>query len=77
MGQRHFVAGFDELVVAGFDELAPDLRRRPNVGRHFRGATPQEACKKLVTKANRNGGEDNISVIVVAGAKEPTGAAGD
>jgi hypothetical protein len=41
MGQRHFVAGFDELVVAGFDELAPDLRRRPNVGRHFRGGNGQ------------------------------------
>lgn len=32
--------------------------------------TPQHACKQLITKANMQGGEDNISVIVVSGPKE-------
>jgi len=33
-------------------------------------STPQHACKNLITRANLNGGDDNISVIVISGPKE-------
>lgn len=29
--------------------------------------TPQDACRSLITKANLNGGHDNISVVIVTG----------
>jgi serine/threonine protein phosphatase PrpC len=29
-------------------------------------ATPQEACERLITRANEHGGRDNITAIVVS-----------
>lgn len=37
-------------------------------------ATPREACEKLVALANDNGGEDNITIIIVTmGVEQPPG----
>lgn len=55
----------DRLILCcdGLWEMVPD----PTIqGIVERAPTPQAACEELVAAANRAGGEDNISVIVVA-----------
>jgi serine/threonine protein phosphatase PrpC len=35
-----------------------------------RGRSPQEACEQLVQAANDNGGDDNITVIIVQASRQ-------
>lgn len=55
------------LCSDGLWDMVDDDKIREIV---LKAATPQHACKQLITRANLNGGDDNISVIVVTGPKE-------
>ena len=59
----------DVPVVAKFYRPArwSDDEIRETLGTHAN--TPQAACRALVDRANANGGEDNITVIVMAGER--------
>ena len=54
--------GLDPIMSGVINELIREIV--------VEASTPQHACKNLITRANLNGGEDNISVIVIAGPKE-------
>jgi protein phosphatase len=49
--------------MLGDEEIAETLRAHREV--------PQQACRALVERANAHGGEDNITVVVLAKAAAP------
>jgi protein phosphatase len=50
------------LCSDGLSGMIPD----PDIARLVHAATsPEDACKKLIDRANHNGGDDNITAIIV------------
>lgn len=58
------------LCSDGLNTMVPDEEIRDVLEEH--GRDPQATCRALVEEANRRGGEDNVTVVVVAVA--PDGA---
>ena len=56
------------LCSDGLNTMVPDEEIRDVLERHV--DDPQAACRSLVEEANRRGGEDNVTVIVLAAIGE-------
>jgi protein phosphatase len=54
------------LCSDGLNTMVPDEDIRDLLERHR--TDPEAACRSLVDEANRRGGEDNVTVVVVAGS---------
>jgi serine/threonine protein phosphatase PrpC len=64
----------DDVVLLCSDGLT-DMVKDAEIGRLAGNNSPKRAAQRLITAANRNGGVDNISVVVarVGGKKPPAG----